>query len=42
MTAQQRTALKFPALIAEECAHPRYNARTALGSVTVTVNAGYE
>jgi hypothetical protein len=42
MTSAQRTALGKVALVAEECAHPRYNTQTALGSVTLTVNAGYE
>jgi hypothetical protein len=42
VTKAQRTALGKVALVAEECAHPRYHTRTALGSVTVTVNAGYE
>lgn len=42
MTAQQRTALEHVALLAEECVHPRFGARTPLGSVVLTVNAGYE
>lgn len=42
MTKAQRTALAHPALLAEECLHPRYHAETALGSVTITVNTGYE
>lgn len=42
MTVQQRIALKHVALLAEECAHPRYGVRSPLGTVVVTVNAGYE
>lgn len=38
----QRIALRHPALIAEECAHPRYGSRTALGTVVLTINTGYE
>lgn len=41
-TRQQETAFRNIALIAEECALPRYGQRTALGTVVVTVNAGYE
>lgn len=43
MTGWQRIAIENPALIAEECAHPRY--AHALGggaSLVLTVNAGYE
>lgn len=42
MTDQQRIALQHVALIAEECMHPRFNRKLPLGSVTVTVNTGYE
>lgn len=42
MTDQQRIALEHIALLAEECAHPRFGSRTPLGSVVLTVNAGYE
>jgi hypothetical protein len=42
LTGSQRMALQHPALIAEECAHPRYARRTGLGTVVLTVNAGYE
>lgn len=42
MTAEQRRALRFVCLLAEECAHPRFGTRTPLGSVVLTVNAGYE
>jgi hypothetical protein len=42
MSPEQARALAKPALIAEECAHPRYAKQTALGSVVLTVNTGYE
>lgn len=42
MTSQQRTALAHVALLAEECAHPRFGTRSRVGTVVVTVNAGYE
>lgn len=42
MTDQQRVALEHIALLAEECAHPRYGKRTPIGTVVLTVNAGYE
>lgn len=42
MTHAQRIALAYPCLLAEETAHPRYAARHALGSVVLSVNAGYE
>lgn len=42
MNAQQKMALRHVALIAEECAHPRFGHRTPLGSIVLTVNAGYE
>lgn len=42
MTEQQRIALENVALIAEECARPRHAKRTPLGSLVLTVNAGYE
>ncbi len=42
MTPAQQTALAHIALLAEECAHPRYGKRTAIGTVVLTVNAGYE
>jgi hypothetical protein len=38
----QMVALANVALLAEECAHPRFGKRTPLGTVVVTVNAGYE
>lgn len=42
MTGAQRTALAHVALLAEETAHPRFARRTPLGSIVLTVNAGYE
>jgi hypothetical protein len=41
-TRQQQTAMKHPALLAEECAHPRYAKVGALGNVILTINTGYE
>jgi hypothetical protein len=38
----QRRALDHVALLAEECAHPRFGKRTPLGTIVLTVNAGYE
>jgi hypothetical protein len=42
MTKAQRTALEHVALLAEETAHPRFAQLGPLGSVILTVNAGYE
>lgn len=42
MTRSQRRALEHPCLLAEESAHPRFGTQTALGSVVLTVNTGYE
>lgn len=42
LTPAQRTALENVALVAEECAHPRYAQRARIGTVILTVNAGYE
>jgi hypothetical protein len=42
LSASQRVAVEHIALIAEECAHPRFGKRTPLGTVVLTVNAGYE
>jgi hypothetical protein len=39
--AQQR-AFAHPCLLAEETAHPRFGTVTALGSVVLTINTGYE
>ena len=41
-TPAQRRALLHVCLLAEECANPRFGVRSPLGSVVVTVNAGYE
>jgi hypothetical protein len=42
LTPAQRIALYRPALLAEECAHPRYGTRGPAGTVVLTVNSGYE
>jgi hypothetical protein len=42
LTDPQRVALTHVALLAEECAHPRFAAQQALGTAVLTVNAGYE
>jgi hypothetical protein len=44
MTPQQKTAMKYPCLLAFECAHPRYAKLVSGGNVSVilTINAGYE
>jgi hypothetical protein len=42
MTKAQQAALSNPALLAEECMHPRHMTLTALGSVNLTINTGYE
>jgi hypothetical protein len=42
MTKAQRIALDHVALLAEECAHPRHASMTPLGSLVLSVNAGYE
>jgi hypothetical protein len=42
MSEAQKIALAHVALLAEECAHPRFGKRTPLGTVVLTVNAGYE
>jgi len=42
LSAWQEVALAHPALLAEECAHPRYGHRTPMGTVVLTVNTGYE
>lgn len=42
MTKAQQTALRHPALLAEETAHPRFSQQSALGSVVLTINTGYE
>lgn len=42
MNRRQLTAITNPALLGEECAHPRYGKVTPFGTVVLTVNAGYE
>lgn len=42
MTHAQRLALAYPCLLAEETAHPRFAKRHPLGSLVLSVNAGYE
>ena len=42
LSKPQRTALTIPCMLAEECAHPRYARRAGLGTIVVSVNAGYE
>jgi hypothetical protein len=42
MTPQQKMALRYPCLLAEETAHPRFGRVTPTGTVVVTVNSGYE
>jgi hypothetical protein len=42
LTKQQRKAIEHPCLLAEETMHQRYFAETALGTVIVTINTGYE
>lgn len=41
-TPQQQKALDRPCLLAEETMHARYFAETALGTVILTINTGYE
>ncbi len=42
MNRRQTIAIRHPALLAEECAHPRFAHWTSLGSLVLSVNAGYE
>lgn len=42
MTKQQRTALRYPTLLAEECVHHRYARSEGTFRIVMTVNAGYE
>lgn len=42
MTREQLVALRHPALLAEEVAHPRFGTVTALGSIVLSINTGYE
>lgn len=41
-TPQQRGALKRPCLLAEETMQERYFTKSALGTVILTINTGYE
>ncbi len=40
--AWQEAARDYVCLLAEECAHPRFGHVTPLGTVVLTINAGYE
>lgn len=42
MTHAQQRALRYPCLLAEETMHQRYFTETALGTVILTINTGYE
>lgn len=42
MSPAQKLALAHVALLAEETAHPRFGRRAPLGTIVLTVNAGYE
>ena len=42
MTKQQRRAIEHPCLLAEETMHQRYFTETALGTVILSINTGYE
>lgn len=42
LTKAQQAALQHPSLLAEETAHPRFATQTALGSVVLSINTGYE
>jgi hypothetical protein len=41
-TEAQARALRHPSLLAEETAHPRFASQTALGSIVLSINTGYE
>lgn len=38
----REVALSNPCYLAEECANPAYGRRGPLGTIVLTVNAGYE
>jgi hypothetical protein len=38
----QLRAIEHPCLLAEETAHPRFSITTALGTIVLTINRGYE
>lgn len=42
MNAAQKTARRHYCLLAEETIHPRFGRLVPLGTVVLTVNAGYE
>lgn len=42
LTPAQKVALRNPCLLEIETLHPRYHRFIGLGTVTVTVNTGYE
>lgn len=42
MTFEQETAISHPCRLAVETMHPRFNHRTGLTVVVLTVNTGYE
>ncbi len=42
MSEAQAIALRYPALLDSECAHPQFGHVLPLGSLVLTVNAGFE
>lgn len=42
LTSHQKVALRNPCYLANETTHPRFGRRLLLGSIVLTVNAGYE
>jgi hypothetical protein len=42
LSVWQETAIRQPALLAEECVLPEFAHRTLTGSLVLTVNTGYE
>lgn len=42
MTRAQETAIHHPAIVAEDCTHPRYKSYSLPWSVILTVNSGFE
>jgi len=42
MTGWQSIAITHPALLAEECVHPRFAHALVNGTLVLSVNAGYE
>jgi hypothetical protein len=41
-TPAQAVAVEHVCLLAEECAHPRFGYVLPLGTLNLTINAGYE